>query len=71
MGKPDPTRTIAAGQRALVKLGYGPMKADGVMGPGTRQSIERFERERQLPVTGEFSGRTARELSALSGIPVE
>jgi hypothetical protein len=63
--------TVAAGQRALLKLGYGPLKADGMMGPGTRQAIERFERDRKLPVTGEVSGRTARELAAQSGIPVE
>jgi hypothetical protein len=71
VGHPDPARTVAAGQRALAKLGYGPMKADGVLGPGTRQAIERFERDRHLPVTGEFAGRTVRELSTLSGIPVE
>jgi hypothetical protein len=71
VGRPDPTRTIAAGQRALAKLGYGSMKTDGLLGPETRQAIERFERDRHLPVTGEFSGRTARELSVLSGIPVE
>ncbi len=71
VGKPDATRTVSAGQRALAKLGYISAKPDGVMGPGTRQAIERFERERRLPVTGEFSGRTARELSTLSGIAVE
>jgi peptidoglycan hydrolase-like protein with peptidoglycan-binding domain len=62
---------VAAGQRALAKLGYGTMKVDGIMGPETRQALDRFERERRLPATGEFSHRTARELSTLSGIPVE
>jgi peptidoglycan hydrolase-like protein with peptidoglycan-binding domain len=70
VGKPD-TRTVAAGQRALAKLGYRTAKVDGVMGPDTRLAIERFERERRIPVTGEFGGRTARELAALSGIAVE
>jgi peptidoglycan hydrolase-like protein with peptidoglycan-binding domain len=41
------------------------------MGPGTRQAIERFERDRRLPVTGEFTPRTVRELTAASGISVE
>jgi len=69
--KSDPQRLVASGQRALTKLGYGPLKADGVMGAGTRQAIERFERDYRLPVTGEFTPRTVRELSANSGIPVE
>jgi hypothetical protein len=64
------SQLVASGQRALAKLGYGPLKADGVMGPGTRQAVERFERDRKLPVTGEFSGRTARELTSQSGISV-
>ncbi len=62
---------MAAGQRALVKLGFGPLKADGLMGPTTRQAIERFERERKIPVTGELGARTVRELAAQSGLPVE
>lgn len=71
VGRPEPSRAIQQGQRALDKLGYGPLRADGLIGPGTRQAIERFERERRLPVTGEFGSRTARELSTLSGIVVE
>ena len=64
-------RSVAAVQRALTKLGYGPLKTDGVMGTGTRQAIERFERDRRLTPTGELGPRTVRELSALSGIRVE
>jgi peptidoglycan hydrolase-like protein with peptidoglycan-binding domain len=41
------------------------------MGPTTRQAIERFERERKIPVTGELGARTVRELAAQSGLPVE
>jgi hypothetical protein len=70
VGRAEAGDLILSGQRALVKLGYG-VKADGIMGAGTRQAIERFEQERNLPVTGEFSGRTARELSAASGIAVQ
>jgi Putative peptidoglycan binding domain len=67
----DPlARTIAA-QRALTKLGYGQLKSDGVVGPGTRQAIEKFEKDRKLPVTGELNPRTARELSAQAGMPIE
>jgi hypothetical protein len=71
VGPTDAPERVAAGQRALTKLGYGPLKADGIMGPGTRQAIERFERDRRLAVTGELGSRTARELAAQSGLPVE
>lgn len=64
-----PEHTVARAQRALVKLGYGPLKSDGVPGPATRAAIERFERDRKLPVKGEAGGRTLRELAARSGLP--
>ncbi len=70
VGRQDPGDITLAGQRALARLGYS-VKVDGMMGPGTRQAIERFQQDRKLPVTGEFNGRTARELSALSGIAVQ
>lgn len=66
----DATR-IASAQRALNKLGYGPLKADGVMGTTTRQATEKFERAQSLPVTGTLGQRTARQLAAISGLPVE
>jgi hypothetical protein len=62
---------IAAAQKALSKLGYAALKSDGVIGPGTRQAIEKFERDRRLPVTGELGPRTVRELSAQAGMPIE
>jgi hypothetical protein len=71
VGHAESSALVAAGQRALVKLGFGPLKTDGLMGPSTRQAIERFERERKLPVTGEFGPRTARELAAQAKLPVE
>lgn len=58
---------VAQAQRALSKLGYGALKADGVMGPSTKAAIEKFERDRKLPVTGEASARTLRELAAKAG----
>lgn len=66
--KAEPQRNVVQAQRALVKLGYGPLKTDGVIGPGTRQAIERFERDRHLPETGELGPRTARELAARAGL---
>jgi hypothetical protein len=69
--KADPQRLVSAAQRALAKLGHGELKVDGILGVGTRQAIERFERERKLPVTGELGPRTVRELSMQSGVPIE
>jgi hypothetical protein len=65
-----PGNVVSSGQRALSRLGYG-VTVDGLMGPGTRQAIEQFERDRRLPVTGEFGPQTIRALSAHSGVPVE
>jgi hypothetical protein len=66
---PKPAPAVLQAQRALVKLGYGPLKPDGLMGTGTRAAIEKFERDRKLPVKGEPSGRTLRELAARAGLP--
>ena len=58
---------VLRAQRALAKLGYGKVKADGAMGPSTRAAIETFERSAKLPVTGEAAGRTLRELVSRAG----
>ena len=69
--KPETAR-VAALQKALTKLGYGPLKPDGVMGTTTRQALEKFERDRNLPVTtGGLGPRTAKQIATLSGVPVE
>lgn len=70
-GRLDAPKTVAAAQRALAKLGYASLKVDGVMGPGTRQAIERFERERKISVTGELNARTVKELGAQAGLALE
>lgn len=65
------SRPVAAAQRALNRVGQGPVKADGVFGEETRAALERFERERRIPVTRDLSPRTLRELTAASGIRME
>jgi Putative peptidoglycan binding domain len=67
---PDAAR-VAKAQAALTKLGYGALKPDGVMGAGTRQAIERFEKDRKLAVTGELGPRTARELAVQSRMSLD
>lgn len=67
----EPQRVVASAQRALSKLGYGQLKPDGLLGQGTRQALERFQRDRRLPATGELGPRTIRELSAQAGMTVD
>lgn len=59
---------ILAVQKALAKLGYGPLKVDGMPGGETRSAVQRFQRDRNLSADGEISDRLVRELSAVSGI---
>jgi peptidoglycan hydrolase-like protein with peptidoglycan-binding domain len=66
-----PSKRVMAVQRALTDYGYGPIKPTGIVGPETRAGIERFERERKLPITGQLSDRVLRELSAMTGRSLE
>ena len=43
----------------------------GIVDPETQSAIEKFERERKLPVTGQLSHRVVRELAAITGRPLE
>ena len=64
------SRQLVAIQRALIDAGYGPLEANGILGPDTRAGIERFERDRRMPVTGQISERLVRELAAQTGRPL-
>lgn len=64
-------RRVAAVQRTLTEYGYGQLKPTGVAGSDTQAAIQKFERERKLPVTGQVSDRLLRELSAMIGHPVD
>ena len=62
---------VMAVQRALSSYGYGQIKPTGVYDPETRAAIERFERDRKFPPTGQISERLTRELTALTGRPLD
>jgi peptidoglycan hydrolase-like protein with peptidoglycan-binding domain len=66
-----PSQRVIAVQRALNDFGYGPVKATGNYGTETVAAIQKFERDRKLPVTGQISPRLLRELAALTGRPLE
>lgn len=63
---PGSSRILSV-QKALAKLGYGPLKVDGRPGGETRSAIQRFQRDRSLPVDGEISDKLVRELASVSG----
>jgi hypothetical protein len=65
------TRRTANVQRALTKYGYGQLKPTGNVGSDTQAAIQKFERERKLPVTGKVSDRLVRELSAVTGQTID
>jgi peptidoglycan hydrolase-like protein with peptidoglycan-binding domain len=65
------SKRVLAVQRALAEFGYGQIKPTGVVDADTRAAIERFERERRLPITGQVSERVARELASVTGRPLE
>jgi peptidoglycan hydrolase-like protein with peptidoglycan-binding domain len=65
------SKRVLALQRALAEYGYGQIKPTGVIDADTKAAIERFERERRLPVTGQLSDRVARELASVTGRPLE
>ena len=63
--------SIVSVQRALARYGYGPVRLNGEMDKDTRAAVERFERDRNLPATGEISERLVRELAAFSGASLD
>ena len=62
---------VAAVQRALTEYGYGQIKPTGTIGADTQAAIQRFERERKMPITGQVSDRLVRELGLATGKPIQ
>ncbi len=78
MTRPDPigemltpSKRVVAVQRALAEFGYGQLNPSGIIDGETQAAIEKFERERKLPITGQISHRVVRELAAITGRPLE
>jgi hypothetical protein len=68
---PSGSRKVAAVQRTLTEYGYGQLKPTGTVGADTQATIQKFERERKIPVTGQMSDRLVRELTAMTGRPID
>jgi peptidoglycan hydrolase-like protein with peptidoglycan-binding domain len=69
--KPVASKRVVALQRALADFGYGQIKPTGFVDAETQAAIEKFERERKLPVSGQASDRVVREMTAMTGRPLE
>jgi len=65
------SRRVASVQRALTDYGYGQLKPTGTVGSDTQAAIQRFERSRRMPVTGQMSDRLVRELAVVTGRPID
>jgi hypothetical protein len=65
------SRRVAAVQRTLTEYGYGQLKPTGTVGSDTQAAIQKFERARKIPVTGQMSDRLVRELVAMVGRPID
>lgn len=66
-----PSKRVLAIQHALADFGYGQIKPTGIEDAETRAAIEKFQRDRRLPVDGRISDRFVRELAAMTGRPLE
>ena len=65
------SRRVAAVQRTLTEYGYGQLKPTGTVGSDTQAAIQKFERARKIPVTGQMSDRLVKELTAMIGHPID
>ena len=66
-----PSKKVQAIQRALTDFGYGQINPTGVYDADTRAAIEKFERDRKLPVTGRISDTLVHALAGMTGRPLE
>ena len=65
------SRRVAAVQRTLTEYGYGQLKPTGTVGSDTQAAIQKFERARKIPVTGQMSDRLVQELAAMVGHSID
>jgi hypothetical protein len=70
-GQTAASRRVAAVQRTLTDYGYGQLKPTGTMGTDTLAAIQKFERDRKIPVTGQITDRLVHELAAMTGRPID
>jgi len=67
----NPARQLTALQRVLNEFGYGPIKVSGTLDDDTREGIARFERDHNLPVTGQNTSRLRHAIAVATGRTLE
>jgi hypothetical protein len=67
----NPLRQLSAVQRILNEFGYGPIRVTGILDDNTREGIVRFERDHNLPVTGQNTPRLRHAITMATGRPLE
>ena len=67
----NPLRQLSAVQRTLNEFGYGPIRVSGLLDDNTREGIARFERDHNLPVTGQNTPRLRQAISMATGRSLE
>lgn len=70
-GTTGPDDRVALVQTALARAAYGPLTADGVFGPETREAIRRFQDDHGLTPTGMISDALIVELRATGALDAE
>jgi peptidoglycan hydrolase-like protein with peptidoglycan-binding domain len=63
----SPSWQVGAVQRTLNQAGYGPIRVSGILDDSTREGIARFERDHNLPITGQNTPRVRHALTAATG----
>jgi hypothetical protein len=63
----NPLRQLSAVQRILNEFGYGPIRVSGILDDNTREGIARFERDHNLPVTGQNTPRLRHAIGMATG----
>jgi hypothetical protein len=67
----NPVRQVSALQRVLNEFGYGPIRVTGALDDDTRDGIARFERDHNLPVTGQNTPRLRHAVAVATGRSLE
>ncbi len=68
---PRPEKGILGVQRALNKIGYGPVSPDGLKSSALRDAVLHFQKDRHLPPTGEVDPTTKPVLAKVSGFALD
>jgi peptidoglycan hydrolase-like protein with peptidoglycan-binding domain len=69
-GEEKSVKTVSDVQKALNRVGYGPLSEDGQLGPSTKQALAKFEADKKLPPRGEPKGPVLKLLASASGVQI-